>query len=132
MLRLKLQYFGHLMWTAYSLEKSLMLEKLESRRKRGCQSMRWLDGITDAMYMNLGKLGEMVKDRKAWHSAVHEVAKSWTWLGDWTITTIIGIQKQRKISIIYYYIYYSMMDLHGYSKHITITIFKRIYTVLMQ
>ena len=82
MLKLKLQYFGHLMQTADSLEKSLMLGKIEGRRRRGCQSMRWLDGITDAMNMNLGKLQEMVRDREAWSAAVHEVAKGRTQLGD--------------------------------------------------
>ena len=70
MLKLKLQYSGHLMCTADSLEKSLMLGKIEGRRRRGHQRMRWLDGITDAMGMNLGKLQEMVRDRKAWHAAV--------------------------------------------------------------
>ena len=74
---LKLQYFGHLRQTD-SLEKSLMLGKIEDRRRRGYQGMRWLDGITDAMNVNLSKLQEMVRDRKAYHAAVHEAAKSWT------------------------------------------------------
>ena len=77
---LKLQYFGHLMKTANSLEKSLMLGKIEGRR-RGCQRMRWLDGTTDAMDMNLGKLWEIVRDREAWCGTVHEVTKSRTQLG---------------------------------------------------
>ena len=81
MLKLKLQYFGHLMQTDDSLEKSLMLGKIEGRR-RGCQRMRWLDGITDAMNMNVGKLWEMVRDREAWLTAAHGVAKSQTHLGD--------------------------------------------------
>ena len=80
MLKLKLEYFGHLMPTANSLEKTLMLGKIEGRRKRGQQRMRWLDDIIRAMDMNLGKLQEMVREREVWHAAVHGVAKSQTQL----------------------------------------------------
>ena len=85
-LKLKLQYFGHLMRRAVSLEKTSMLEKIEGRRRRGRQRMRCLNGIIYTMDMSLNKLQEMVKDREAWCAAVHEVINSWTWLNDWTTT----------------------------------------------
>ena len=92
MLNLKLQYFGHLMWRADSLEKTLMLGKIEGRRRRGQQRMRWLDGTIDSIDTSLNNLWEIVKDREAWHTAVHGVAKILTWLSNRTATTCINLR----------------------------------------
>ena len=103
MLKLKLQYFDHLIWTGHLLEKSLMLGKIDGRRRRGHQRMRWLNGITHAMNLNLGKLQEMVRNREAWRAAVHGVTKSQTWLGDGTTTV--------KLSLLYFP-FITLLSLH--------------------
>ena len=112
MLKLKLQYFGHLMWRADSFEKTLMLGNIEGRRRTGWQSIRCLDGLTDSMYMGLGRLWQLVMDREAWRAVVHVVAKSWTPLSDWTELILFYTINKLRYMCVYCVLYKLINDDH--------------------
>ena len=106
---MKLEYFGHPMWRVDSLEKTLMLGKIEGRRRRGRQRTKWLDNITDSMDMSLSELQEIRKDREAWRVAVHGITKSWMWLSDWTAN--------RNFNLLPYYLVFINMKHENYFNH---------------